>query len=381
MTSIPGSGLLRWAEVDVDALRHNAATFRRRIDSSVRLLVMVKSNGYGHGAEIAARAAVDGGADWLGVYTPDEALALRAAGFSIPLLVAGWSPPATHAALVADGIDVTVFDAATLSSLADVARAGTAPASVHLKLDSGLGRIGVRAEDVEGVVAALRDAGDAVRVAGIFTHYADAEGDEPFTREQHARFMDGVAQLRPLAPDALLHTSGSAAILNFPEMHHDLVRLGIAYYGYAPKHAQPHVDVRVAMSVFARVVQVKSVSAGESVGYGRTWRSPDERRIATAAIGYGQGLPRALSNRGVMSVRGERCPIVGTVSMDQTTIDVTGVKGVAAGDEAMFYGERDGARLGADEVAATAGTIAHEILCGTAAWVPRLALEHSPPGE
>ncbi|HYL70303.1 MAG TPA: alanine racemase [Candidatus Dormibacteraeota bacterium] len=381
MTSIPGSGLLRWAEVDAAALRHNAAAFRRRVDASVRLLVMVKSNGYGHGYEVAARAAIDGGADWLGVYTPDEALLLRGAGFDTPLLVAGWSPPPTHAALVADGVDITVFDAASVTSVAAVAAAAGTSARVHVKLDSGLGRIGVRPEEVEAMAAALRTTRDHVRVAGIFTHYADAETDEPFTREQHARFLEGVEQLRAFAPEALLHTAGSAAILNFPDMHHELVRLGIGFYGYAPAHPEPSVDVRIAMSVLARVVQVKTVAAGDSVGYGRTWQASEPRRIATVAIGYGQGVPRALSNRGVMVLRGRRCPIVGRVSMDQTTVDVSDSGGVSAGDEAMYYGERDGVRLGADEVAAAAGTIPHEIICGTAAWVPRLTLEHPRTGE
>ncbi len=381
MTSLPGSGLLRWAEVDVDALQHNAGAFRAHVPHSTELLVMVKSNGYGHGAEIAAQAALDGGASWLGVYTPDEALALRAAGFSVPMLVVGWSPPATLRALIDEGVDITAFDAMAIAATAAAAAPADKRARVHVKLDSGLGRLGVREEDLPDVVVALERAADHVQVAGIFTHYADPEGNADFTQEQHRRFLEGVVLLRPVAPDALLHTSGSAAILNFPEMHHDLVRLGIAFYGYAPRKHAATFDVRPAMSVFARVVHVKTVGAGESVGYGRTWWARTPRRIATVAIGYGQGLPRALSNRGHMLVHGRRCLIAGTVNMDQVTVDVSELEGCAPGDEAMFFGQREGVRMGADEVADLVDTIPHEILCGVADWVPRLTLgRRSEPG-
>ena len=382
MTSIPGSGLLRWAEVDVEALQHNAAAFRAHVPRSTHLLVMVKSNGYGHGAETAAQAALDGGATWLGVYTPDEALALRAAGFSVPILVAGWSPPATHRPLIEEDVDFTVFDPAGIAAAAAAAAQANRRARVHVKLDSGLGRLGVREEDLPAVVAALQSDADHVEVAGIFTHYADPEGNADFTQEQHRRFLEEVVSLRPVAPDALLHTSGSAAILNFPEMHHDLVRLGISFYGYAPREHASTIDLRQAMSVFARVVQVKTVGAGESVGYGRTWWARTPRRIATVAIGYGQGVPRALSNRGHMVIRGRRCLIAGTVNMDQVTVDVSDVDALAAGDEAMFFGHREGVLMGADEVADLVDTIPHEILCGVADWVPRLAVGRRPePGE
>ena len=363
-------GLVRWAEIDVAALRHNTEAVRARLQPPAQLLAMVKSDGYGHGAETAARAALAGGATWLGVYTPHEALALREAGIDARLLVVGWSPPSVVPALVAHDVDFTVFDAGGARAARDAAsREGNA--RIHIKIDSGLGRLGARPESLGELVDALRDASGAVEVVGIFTHFADAEGDPDFTREQHRRFLDAVQRFRPVAPDALLHTCGSAAILNFPEMHHDLVRLGIAMYGYAPRELQPPVQLRPVMSVFARVAQVKTVDKGESVGYGRTWWAPAQRRIATVAIGYGQGLPRNLSNHGQLVVGGHRCTIAGTVNMDQVTLDVTDAGPVEPGDVALFFGEHGGVRLGADEVAALAGTIPHEVLCGVAARVPR----------
>ena len=366
---------LRWAEVDTSALVHNTGLIRSRLEPSTQLMAMVKSNGYGHGSAIAARAALEGGATWLGVYTPDEAVALRDAGFDVPVLVVGWSPPAWHGTLIERGVDITVFDVAAIESVARAARRLDRDARVHVKVDTGLGRLGVRADAVNPVVAALGAARADVTVAGIFTHFADAESNPEFTLQQHQRFLEAVDALRPVAPDALLHTSGSAAIIEFPEVHHDLVRLGISLYGYVPHGIDSDLALRPAMSVLAQVAQVKTLDADESVGYGRTWYAHGRRRIATVAIGYGQGVSRALSNRGHMVVNGTRCPIAGTVSMDQVTLDVTNGDDVVPGDTAMFFGVRDGVRLGADEVAERAGTIAYEVLCGVAESVPRVAVQ------
>lgn len=373
-------GLVRWAEIDVGALRHNAAQIKAALSPSVQLLAMVKSNGYGHGAITASLAALSGGATWLGVYTPDEALALRRAGFTERLLVAGWSPRERLGALVADDVDITVFDAAGVDMVNTAALACGARARVHVKIDSGLGRLGARPAGLPELVEALRRTADRLDVAGVFTHFADPERDPDFTAEQHARFLGAAEELRALAPDALLHTCGSAAILAFPEMHHDLVRLGIALYGYAPVDLLGANRLQPCMTVLARVAQVKDVDAGETVGYSRTWTASATRRIATVAIGYGQGIPRALSNRGSLMIGGHRCPIVGIVNMDQVTVDVTDVRGVDVGDVAMFFGVHEGVQVGADEVAAELETIPHELICGISGQVPRVTVGELPVG-
>jgi alanine racemase len=360
-----GGGVLRWVEIDSDALARNAEVIATLVRPA-GVMVMVKSNGYGHGMRIAAQAALDGGAAWLGVYTPQEALGLRAAGFDAPILVVGWSPPSMIRDLVTADVDVSVLDAEGIGAAAAVAARS---ARVHLKIDTGLHRLGALPEAVESLASAVRDAGDRVQVAGIFTHFADAGEDPGFTIAQHGRFLEAVQALRAVAPDALLHTSGSAAILAHPAMHHDLVRAGIAFYGYPPVPGP--ASLRPAMNVFCRVAQVRTVAAGETVGYGRTWRAETARRIATATLGYGQGLPRALSNRGHLAIRGRRCPIVGIVSMDQVGVDVSDVAGVGPGDTAMFIGERDGIRIGADEVGDLCDTLPHEILCGISEGLPR----------
>jgi alanine racemase len=361
-----GNAALRWAEIDVAALAGNAEVIAALVRPA-KVMVMVKSNGYGHGIGIAARAALDGGAEWLGVYTPQEALGLRADGFEAPILVVGWSPPATLGDLIGEGVDVSVLDAEGIRAVA--ASAERRRARVHLKIDTGLHRLGALPETVGTLIEAVREAGDRVEVAGVFTHFADAGEDPAFTITQHGRFLEAVEALRPVAPDALLHTSGSAAILAHPAMHHDLVRAGIAFYGYPPVPGP--ASLRPAMNVFCRVAQVRTVARGESVGYGRTWRAETARRIATATLGYGQGLPRALSNRGHLGIRGGRCPIVGIVSMDQVGVDVSDVDGVVVGDSALFIGSHHGIRIGADKVGELVGTLPHEILCGISESIPR----------
>ena len=371
-------GLVRWAEVDIAALQHNAARIKGTLSPSVQLLAMVKSDGYGHGAITASLAALAGGATWLGVYTPDEALVLRRAGFTERILVAGWAPPPMLDALVAQDVDVTVLDAAGVDAVRAAAVARAARARVHVKIDSGLGRLGARPAALGDLAVALGHAADHVEVAGIFTHFADPERNPDFTHEQHERFLAAAAELKTASPAALLHTCGSAAILAFPEMHHDMVRLGIALYGYAPADLVGTAELRPCMTVLARVAQVKDVDAGETVGYNRSWIAGATRRIATVAIGYAQGIPRALSNRGSLMIEGRRCPIAGIVNMDQVTVDVTDAHDVAVGDVAMFFGVHDGVRVGADEVAHEVDTIPHELLCGVSAQVPRITVGELP---
>lgn len=372
--------LVRWAEVDAAALRHNAALIRGVLSPSVQLLAMVKSDGYGHGAITAAHAALAGGATWLGVYTPGEARALRHSGIATRLLVVGWTPPPALRGLITRDVDVTVLDAGGVDAVRAAAAALRLRARVHVKIDSGLGRLGARPEAMRALTESLGAAAGHIEVAGVFTHFADPERDPDYTREQHARFLTAAAQLQPVTRGALLHTCGSAALLSFPEMHHDLVRLGIALYGYVPAEVPAAAALQPAMSLYARVAQVKTVAAGETVGYGRTWTASGSRRIATVAIGYGQGVPRALSNRGSLVIAGVRCPIAGTVNMDQVTVDVTEVPEVAPGEPAMVFGRRGSVRQGADEVAELVGTIPHELLCGVSAQVPRIAVDAAPSG-
>jgi alanine racemase len=248
--SAAAGDVLRWAEIDVDTLASNAEVVAALVRPAA-VMAMVKSNGYGHGMSIAARAALEGGATWLGVYLPQEALALRGAGFTTPILVVGWSPASILARLVAANVDITVFDADGIRSLATAAASTGKRACAHLKIDTGLRRLGALPESVDSLLGALREVEGRIELAGVFTHFADAGGDLDFTIAQHGRFLDAVEAVRAVAPHPLLHASGSAAILAHPAMHHDLVRLGIAFYGYPPVPGP--ASLRIAMHVFSRV--------------------------------------------------------------------------------------------------------------------------------
>jgi len=365
---------LKWAEIDVGALRANAAALRRHVGEETAVMAMVKANGYGHGAVLASRAFLDGGASWLGVSSAEEALQLRSAGIAAPILLAGWTDPSCQEALVRADVDMSVWDEEAIAAIEAAAAAAGRAARVHLKVDTGMSRLGVRAAAAGPLLAAMARS-PRLDLVGVFTHFADADGVEPvFTEEQHQRFLGVVEVARDLEPSVIVHCANSATALRYPQMRHDAVRSGIALYGYAPPGATGIVELRPAMTVVACVTQVRTVLAGDSVGYGRTWTAPRDTRVATVAAGYADGLQRAQSNSGRVLISGVRCPVVGRVSMDQVGVDVSAVHGVKAGDEAVVLGSGDGGVLGAAEVADAAGTISYEVLCGISARVPRIVI-------
>ncbi|TMD08390.1 MAG: alanine racemase [Chloroflexi bacterium] len=364
---------VKWAEIDAGALAANAGAIAAHVGPDVAVMAMVKANGYGHGAVLAARCMVAGGARWLGVSSPEEAVQLRDAGIEAPMLIVGWSPPSAHRALIAASVDITVYDLAEVETLSVRARAAGRPARVHLKVDSGMSRLGAPLDQVHAILRAIRDAGPHLRLAGVFTHFADADAEDPaFTRYQHERFLPVVDAAGDVDPDVLVHCANSAAALRFPEMRHDLVRPGIALYGYAPPESAGVVPLRPALTFAACVTQVKTVRAGDTVGYGRTWTAERDTRLATVAAGYADGVHRTQSNRGHVLIGGVRCPIVGRVSMDMISVDVSAVDGIGPGDEAIVIGGRDTVHLGADEVGEAGGTVAYEVLCAVSARVPRI---------
>ncbi len=335
---------------------------------------MIKSNGYGHGLTNTARAAIAGGATWLGVASTTEAF--EACAFDVPVLVVGRADPGSEEALVGAGVHMTVFDNDSVAATAAAAARSGRRAAVHVKVDTGMGRLGVRPDELTGLLDLLDEQAQHVEVAGVFTNFADSDAsDLAFTEEQHTRFVDAVDRVHLVAPGARAHCSNSAALLRAPHMHHDLVRPGLALYGYPPAVAPDVVTLRPAMTALAPVTQVKTVAPGTPVGYGRTWTAPRATRVATVAAGYADGVLRALSNVGTVLVGGRRCPIVGRVSMDQLCVDLDGVETtVRPGDDAVLFGAQGDAHLGADEVAAMAGTIEREILTAIPDRIPRFVV-------
>ncbi|MDR7491928.1 MAG: alanine racemase [Armatimonadota bacterium] len=362
-----------WAEVDLEAVAANVQAVRRHVGATP-VMAVVKANGYGHGALPVARAAVRAGAAWLGVATVEEGIALRDGGVVAPVLVLGPDEPVEEA--VARGLTLTVADPASLHRTVTAARRaspGGRRVRVHLKVDTGMTRLGFWPEAVPAAVETLAAAG--VAVEGVFTHLAAADSDPAFTAEQLRRFAPAARAVRARFPRALRHAAATAALLTVPEARLDLVRLGIGLYGLlpGPGFASP-VALRPAMRLWARVAQVREVPAGVDVSYGRTYRTTGPTRLATVAIGYGDGYLRSLSNRGAMLLDGRRAPVVGRVCMDYTIVAVPPGAAVQPGDAALVFGPE----LPAEEVAEAAGTIAYEVVTRLG---PRVRRIYRPAGE
>jgi alanine racemase len=361
-----------WAEIDLDALRHNLRRVRDRVGDR-RILAVVKADAYGHGAVEVARALAGAGVAMLGVALPEEGVELRRAGVDRPILLLGGFTPEQADLVVEHGFLPAVYRADQVEALdAAAARAGR-PLDVHLKIDTGMGRLGVPAPDVGAFGEVLARAA-GVRLTGAFSHLAvaDAPGD-PFTAAQIERFRGAVETLRRARFEpADLHLANSAAISDHPPAWLSLVRPGIVLYGYPPSVQVAPLDWRPVLSLKTRIIYLKEVPPGTSLGYARTFVASRPSRIASLAAGYDDGLPRDLGNRGQVLVRGRFAPIVGRISMDLTTIDVTDHPEVRLHDEVVLIGRDGGERLGADLLAARSGRIVWEVLCGVGARVPRL---------
>ncbi len=364
----------KWAEVDVAAITDNARALKGVAGAGCRMMAMVKANGYGHGMVAAARAALAGGSDWLGVSSITEGLEIRASGIDAPILNVGWTPGRDMELAADAAIDVTVFTPEAVDAADKAGRRLGRPVHVHWKFDTGMGRLGTPAPLVEQMSAALRDAAN-VHVSWLFTHFSSADAPAlEATHLQHRRFLEHVAQVRSWLPDALLHCANSAALLRLPETHHQMTRPGIALYGYPPAHCEGVVVLRPALTFKTLVTQVKRVAAGTTVGYGGTWSAPVDSLVATLAAGYADGFDRRNGVGGRVLVNGVVCPVVGRVSMDQAAADVSAVDGVVAGTEVTILGPGAGGEVDASAVAERIGTIPNEVLCAVAARVPRVAV-------
>lgn len=347
--------------VDLHAIRNNVATLRTF--TTAEIMAVVKADGYGHGMVRAARAALEGGATWLGVTTLDEALALRAADIDASVLCWLLTPGQPLVRGVAAGIHLSAADLGGLGEVVAAAREAQRPASVHLKIDTGLGRGGAAPADwPELVVAAAKavEEGD-IDVVGVWSHLANADvPDHPSNDAQVAAFVDalGVAEAFGITP-RVRHLANSAATLTRPDTHFDLVRPGIAVYGLSPVEGQ-RFGLRPAMSVRARVMLAKRLPAGQGISYGHHYVTKSETTVAVVPIGYADGVPRAASGQAPVRVNGQTFPIAGRVCMDQIVLDV-GDLPVRPGDEAVLFGGGDG-EPHVDEWAAVCGTINYEIV-------------------
>jgi len=374
------------AEIDLEAIRHNVRRLMRDLPAGAVHCAVVKANGYGHGAVPAARAALEAGSTWLGVAAVAEAEELRAAGLTAPILIFGPMTGAELEAAAAAGADVVVWSAPFLAA---ARRLG---ARVHVKLDSGMGRLGVPEEEARLLCAGAAEDGLLI---GLMSHFATAdEADTSFFEEQLRRFTALAGELAAVYPGLLCHTANSAATLRGRRTHFGMIRTGIAMYGLAPSNDDPFKhDLRPAMKLCSYVAGVRMVAPGDSVGYGRRFIADAPARIGIVPIGYADGVSRLLTNRGDVLVAGRRCRITGTISMDQLTVRLPDDWG-APGDEVVFFGAvgdgvegrageawtgaaaprrdaRDARRILCEEVARLLQTINYEIVCDVAPRVVR----------
>ncbi|MBX5470017.1 MAG: alanine racemase [Thermoleophilaceae bacterium] len=362
------------ARVDLGAIERNCARLRAQLAGGAQLCAVVKADGYGHGAVGAARAALTGGASWLAVATAGEAEELRRHGLDARILVMGALTREDARATLAAGAEAVVWDPAFLRALPALLPEGAAPARVHLKLDSGMGRLGARERSRVLELADLVESEPRLELVGAMTHFATADepGDEHFPL-QLERFTALARELKARKPGIVLHAANSAAVFRDPASHFDMARCGVAIYGLDPFQGDPaERGLEPALSLSSYVARVERFEPGESAGYGRTWRADGPTLVATLPIGYGDGWRRGLSNRCDVLIRGRRHPLVGTVSMDNVTVDLGRESDVRVGDEAVLIGAQGAEAIRAEEVAARLGTINYEITCGLSPRVRRL---------
>jgi len=354
-----------WVSVDLVALRQNFLALTALVGPGVRVMAMVKANAYGHGLVPAAQAFAAAGADIFGVAEVEEAVTLREAGLAGEIVVLFGAPSAAADEVAHYNLSPVVFGTESLTALSRAAMAARKVINIHLKIDVGMGRLGVLPDEAVAVAAAIQ-ASPGLSLAGLLSHFPQADLAHGRTQEHYAAFdkvRNAIAAVAPRAP--LAHIANSAGVLRFPDAHATMVRPGISLYGYYPSavSARPEVRLAPAMGFHTQVVQVKEVPAGYGVSYGHRFVTSRPSRLAVLPVGYDDGYLRSLTNKAQVLIRGQRAPVVGTVCMNACMADVTGIDGVGVGEPVVLMGGSGEAAIDADEVAGWMGTISYEVLC------------------
>ena len=358
--------------IHVDNYLYNLREIRRLVGPAVKISASVKANAYGHGALLIARAAEKGGADFLGVASAGEGEELREGGIKLPLLLYGLCPAEDAESLVKSGISAAVAGGEGIAFFEKAAAALGKKARLHLKIDTGMGRIGCTSEEAPSLAQRIVSSPHLV-LEGVCTHFPSSdEAERAFTESQIEAFSNTVEAIRRAGVSpGLVHAANSGGITGYPEARFDMVRPGIILYGYYPGEETPRLFTpRPVMEMRAPVLFMKKLKAGRTVSYGRTWTASRETWIATIGVGYADGYPRLLSNKGMVLIKGKTYPIAGRVTMDQTMVDLGPETDICIGDEAVLFGP-DPNGPDADEVARLAETIPYEITCGISLRVPR----------
>jgi alanine racemase len=369
----PGAERPTQAVVNLRAISDNIAQIRKKIGARMDLMAVVKADAYGHGAVPVSRAAIRSGATYLGVSSPEEGEELRGAGIEIPILVLSLIQPEAAYKSVGLKLEQTICSQELAAALDQEAGKASTRINVHVKVDTGMGRIGVLPENALAFVRRVRRFKN-LNLTGIFSHFSSADdADKTFATRQLEIFNGVVREIEAAGIHIpKKHMANSAAILDLPQSYLDLVRPGIMIYGLYPSpHVSRSIKLRPAMTLRTKVAYVKSVPGRTPISYGHTFYTRKETRVATLPVGYGDGYSRLLSNRGSVFIKGQRAPLIGRVCMDMCLADVSGIKNVRVGDEVILFGEE----LSADEVAQNMGTINYEVVCGVGKRVPRIYVE------
>jgi alanine racemase len=367
-----------WAEIDLGALERNFRYLQQRLPDSTRIMAVLKANAYGHGAVITARKLEELGVAMIGVGDSSEALELREAGIQAPVLILGAIVPGEMEAVVSNDVATCVHSHDRARLLSDVARALGRRVRVHIKIDTGMGRLGVRPEVACHLAGEIANDPHLV-LEGVCTHYGSAASPVPFhTSEQISQFVRIVQDMRAAgAQPKILHASNSAAVLSTLSEHFSMARVGLALFGLNPGNlplGTPPIDP--VLSLRSQVGFLKDVPTGTPVGYNRTFVTRQPSRLAVLPLGYNDGLPYALSNRAYVLIRGERAPVLGAISMDYTTVDVTDIPDVAVGDNVTVIGTDGKRRISVEDLARTIGTIPYEITTRLGIRVARIPVAH-----
>ena len=377
-----------WTDINMDAVRHNLELIRSRV-SGADIMCIVKADAYGHGVAQLAPEYQSMGIRWFGVSNISEAIELRHSGITEDILILGYTPPEAVSLLSEQRITQAVFSEQYAAELSDMATSGGYSVRCHLKIDSGMGRIGFNCRSEDTVAQQIEAGARVCRLPGlvfdgIFTHFAvadDGEDGEAFTRRQFSCFMQCIDGLRERGiVFRWRHCCNSAATLEYPEMHLDMVRPGVILYGLSPSaHLRGKYDLRPVMQMRTAVSQVKPLEKGATVSYGRTFTAERDMMLATVPIGYADGYPRLLSGRQEVLIHGKRAPIVGRVCMDQMMIDVSAVPDVREGDIVTVFGTDGDASLPIEELGDKLGTINYELVCSVSRRVPRIYYRSGEP--
>ncbi len=364
-----------WVEVDLDAIANNVQAFRQHLPESTQIMAVVKADGYGHGAVPVAETAMAAGATYLGVALLDEALELRQAGMEAPILVLGYTAPEFVGEAIKHDITLTVFHPELIEVLQEEANRLQQQAKVHVKVDTGMGRVGLRTQKELEQLMQVAKACPRVEIEGVFTHFACADEEDPaYTNLQHHNF---IKVIEPYS-FSIIHCSNSAGGILFPDYGYNMMRLGISLYGQYPSAYTRNkgIQLQEAFSLKSKIAHVKKVPPGTSISYGATYTTPSEAVIASIPIGYADGFSRALSNKGKALVKGVCVPIVGRVCMDQLMLDISAVADARIGDEVVLMGKQEDQQITVDDVAELLQTINYEVTCMISKRVPRVYKKH-----